>query len=161
MNIGFPYKIKLIRIFLVYGVSLLFLAGSLAMTYGLNQIQTGSSDIGISILISIVITSVNLGIEFLIMWLSKYLNEITESSIQFNIGFKICLFEILNSIGVPLLALYISNKNLYGQKGLSQDIFFIALFNVLPPLGRFIDPYYILVTLRNKFYSRAGKYFIY
>lgn len=129
------------------------------MTYGLNQIQ--NSDIGISILISIVITGVNFGIEFLIMWLSKYLNEITESSIQFNIGFKICLFEILNVIGVPLLALYISKKNLYGQNGLSQDIFFIALFNILPPLGRFIDPYYILVSLRNKFYSRAGNFIWY
>lgn len=62
MNIGFPYKIKLLRVFLVYGVSILFLAGSLAMTYGLNQIQNGDSEIGISILISIVITGVNLGI---------------------------------------------------------------------------------------------------
>jgi len=61
-------------------------------------------------------------------------------------------------VGVPLLALYISKKNLYGPNGLSQDIFFIALFNILPPLGRFIDPYYILVALRNKFYSRAGNF---
>jgi hypothetical protein len=62
MNIGFPYKIKLLRIFLVYGASLLFLAGSLGMTYGLNQIQTENSDVWISILISIVITGVNFGL---------------------------------------------------------------------------------------------------
>lgn len=36
---------------------------------------------------------------------------------------------------------------------MSQDIFFIALFNIAVPIGRFIDPYYILITLRNKIYA--------
>lgn len=88
------------------------------------------------------------------MILSKYLNQPTESTIQFNIAFKICLFEILNSIGVPLLAIYISKRSLYGDHGLSQDIFFIALFNILPPIGRFIDPFYIMISIRNKIYER-------
>lgn len=37
-NVGFPYKSKLIRIFLVYGISLVLLASSLGITYGLNKI---------------------------------------------------------------------------------------------------------------------------
>ena len=87
------------------------------------------------------------------MTMSKYLNEITETSIQFNIAFKICLFELLNVIGVPLLALYISERSLYGDSGLSTDIFFIAAFNILPPIGRFIDPFNLLIELRNWYYE--------
>ncbi len=52
----------MLRGFLVYGVAVLFLAGSLAMTYGLNQVQVEKLDIWISILISIVITGVNFGL---------------------------------------------------------------------------------------------------
>lgn len=91
-NVGFPFKTKLLRIFLVYGVSLLLLAGSLAMTYGLNQVQNDNPNIWVSVVISIVITGINFAIEFVIMFLSKYLNETTETNIQFNIAFKICLF---------------------------------------------------------------------
>ena len=61
-------------------------------------------------------------------------------------------------IGVPLLALYISNRNLYGESGLSQDIFFIALFNILPPVGRFIDPWYLMIKARNWYYARPGNF---
>jgi len=59
-NVGFPYKSKLLRIFLVYGVSLVLLAASLGITYGLNTIA--SKDTWVSILISIVITGINFAI---------------------------------------------------------------------------------------------------
>lgn len=59
-NVGFPYKSKLLRIFLVYGVSLVLLAASLGITYGLNTIS--SKDTWVSILISIVITGINFAI---------------------------------------------------------------------------------------------------
>jgi len=68
------------------------------------------------------------------------------------------LFEILNVIGIPLLALYIAKRDLYGQNGLSSDIFFIALFNILPPIGRFVDPFYYLVSLRNWVYEKPGNF---
>lgn len=59
-----------------------------------------------------------------------------------------------------MAALYISDKSLYGVGGLSEDIFFIALFNILPPIGRFIDPFYLLITIRNKIYEMPGRFIL-
>ena len=70
------------------------------------------------------------------------------------------LFELLNVIGVPLTAIYISKRNLYGENGLSSDIFFIGLFNIFTPLIRFVDPYYIYLNIRNWFYSRPSNFFM-
>ncbi len=70
------------------------------------------------------------------------------------------LFELLNVIGVPLTAIYISKRNLYGENGLSTDIFFIGLFNIFTPLARLLDPYYIFLNARNWFYSQPGKFLL-
>lgn len=77
-----------------------------------------------------------------------------------NIAFTVGLFELLNVIGVPLGGLYITKRNLYGENGLSNDIFFIGVFNVFVPVVRMIDPYFRWLNVRNRWWENSCKFFL-
>jgi hypothetical protein len=62
---------------------------------------------------------------------------------------------LLNSIILPLLVNYfVKGKNVYNKGGLTEDIFILSITtSFVPPLLHLIDPVYIYVTLRAKYYN--------
>ena len=47
---------------------------------------------------------------------------------------------------------FLGKETIYDEGGLVTQVFFIGLFNLLLPIGRFIDPFNILLKLREKYY---------
>jgi len=43
---------------------------------------------------------------------------------------------------------YISNLPIFASGGLVTNVFFISLINMMLPIGRFIDPFNIILKLR-------------
>lgn len=66
---------------------------------------------------------------------------------------KIAVSQILNSVGVPILLTYVNRQNLFASDGLVTNVFFIALINMLLPVGRLLDPFNLILRLREKYYS--------
>jgi len=60
---------------------------------------------------------------------------------------KIALAQLINSIAVPMIVATISNKSWFRVNGLVDDVFFIALLNLLVPLSFLIDPYEIVLKV--------------
>jgi len=61
---------------------------------------------------------------------------------------KIGFAQLVNSIGVPIVVTLISQSNTAMKEkpwvkagGVVDDVFFIALLNILVPLGLFFDPW--------------------
>jgi hypothetical protein len=65
--------------------------------------------------------------------------------------------QILNSVLIPILLTYINHQELFTSDGLATNVFFIALINMLLPIGRFIDPFNIILKLREKYYCDPEK----
>lgn len=63
----------------------------------------------------------------------------------------------MNSIGVPVVLASIGSIPIYEEGGLVTNVFFISLINMLLPLGRFIDPYNLLLRLRQYYYLDPQK----
>lgn len=64
--------------------------------------------------------------------------------------------QIVNSCVLPISWPYITGQPIFAANGLVTNIFFIALFNMLLPIARFIDPFNILLKYREKYYSDPG-----
>lgn len=60
---------------------------------------------------------------------------------------KIALAQLINSIAVPMVVAAISNKSWFRVNGLVDDVFFIALLNLLVPISFLIDPYEIVLKV--------------
>ena len=64
---------------------------------------------------------------------------------------------MLNSIGVPLVIAAIKvqadTKNFLVAGGLVEDVFFISLFSLFSPIGRFIDPFNIFLDIKRWYYE--------
>ena len=76
---------------------------------------------------------------------------------QISIAIKSVVVQLINSIAVPILVNYyiknVDNNNFYGQSGLVEDIFILALASsFIPPLIKLIDPWNLLLILRFKWY---------
>jgi hypothetical protein len=54
---------------------------------------------------------------------------------------------------VPVTLAFLGKQAIYEEGGLVTQVFFIGLFNMLLPIGRFIDPFNILLKLREKYYE--------
>ena len=65
----------------------------------------------VSVVISLVITIINIGIQMSIMYLHYLENEFISSIEQSNIALKIGISQLLNSIGVPLVVAAIKVQN--------------------------------------------------
>lgn len=86
----------------------------------------------------------------------------TNNTFQISLAYKSIFAQLLNSIFIPIAVnIYIKDDNVYGQSGLTQDIFILALTNsFIPPLVRLIDPYYIYVFLKYHYYKRPCIYML-
>lgn len=80
---------------------------------------------------------------------------------QIQIAIKIAIGQIINSIGVPLIvaAVASSDPRLEDKKwlsagGLVNDVFFIALFGLATPFGRFLDPWEFFLKFLRWFHTR-------
>ena len=156
-NIGFDEGVKLFRRVLIYGIAVVLIGASLGIAIGLGTFQVNQEDAFIPILISLSITAINFLIEMLIIFLSYFENEFIKSREEASIGIKIAVSQIVNSVGVPLTLTYIHNENVFASGGLVTNVFFISLFNLLLPVGRFIDPLNILFHLRRRYYSEPWR----
>lgn len=80
----------------------------------------------------------------------------TNNTYQISLAYKSITAQLLNSILIPIIVnIYIKSDNVYGQSGLTEDIFILAITNsFFPPLVRLIDPYYIFVYLKYNYYNR-------
>jgi len=72
------------------------------------------------------------------------------------IALKIGLGQIANSIGVPIIVTLISQSNTSMKEkswlksgGLVDDVFFIAIINILVPIVNFIDPWEQYLRVRR------------
>lgn len=80
----------------------------------------------------------------------------TNNTYQISLAYKSILAQLLNSIFIPIIVcVYIKDDNVYGESGLTEDIFILAITgSFFPPLVRLIDPYYIFTYLKNKYFNR-------
>ena len=151
-NVGFPLSSKICRKLLIYGVAIILLGISIGVAVGLSLYQVDVQQIEISIAISIIITIVNFAMEYTIYFLSFYENEFNKTAEQASIAFKISISQLFNSIGVPILVAYITNKKILSAGGLVDDVFWVGLFTIIAPIGRFIDPYNIFLNCKKSHY---------
>ncbi len=63
--------------------------------------------------------------------------------------------QLFNSIVVPIVIALIADKKVLTSGGVTTDVFFIGIFNVLPPIGRFIDPYSLWLRCQASSYDSA------
>jgi hypothetical protein len=138
-------------------VALVLIGVSLTINILLTSYSIGSSQYIISILISLVITTINFIIESIIILVSLFENEYIKSEEEASIGLKIAVSQILNSVVVPILLTYINHQKVFDSSGLVTNVFFIALINMLLPIGRFVDPFNMILKLREKYYSDPEK----
>jgi hypothetical protein len=66
---------------------------------------------------------------------------------------KIAVSQILNSVVMLISLPYITGQEIFAPNGLVTNVFFVALFNMLLPFGRFVDPFNLLLKYREKYYS--------
>ena len=115
----------------------------------------------VSIVISLVITIINIGIQMSIMYLHYLENEFISSVEQSNIALKIGIGQLLNSIGVPLVVAAVKVESdtarFLAAGGLVEDVFYISLFSLFSPIGRFIDPFNILLKIQRSYYEDPEK----
>jgi hypothetical protein len=129
------------------------IGGSLAVGVVLGSWQSSNRQYYTSLVISLVITVVNYLMELLIILLSMSERAVVKSQEETSIGVKVAGSQILNSIAVPLALTYLGGQPIFASGGLVTNVFFIALLNALLPIGRFIDPFHLVLRLREKYYS--------
>lgn len=106
-----------------------------------------------SISISLVVTLINLGIQIAMIYFTSLQHEYITSYEQSSIALKIGVGQLANSIIVPIVVTIISGKSWLRSNGLVDDIFFIALFNLLVPITTLIDFYEHWLRLVRWWYS--------
>ena len=96
-----------------------------------------------------------------IMYLHYLENEFISSVEQSNIALKIGIGQLLNSIGVPLVVAAVKVESdtarFLAAGGLVEDVFYISLFSLFSPIGRFIDPFNILLKIQRSYYEDPEK----
>ena len=137
-------------------LALLLIGLTLAISIFLGSIQA-DKPVLISILISVVITVINFLIEFIIILVSYFERQFRKSKEEASIGIKIAVSQIINCIGVPITLVCLDKQSIYSSGGLVTNVFFIGLINMLLPIGRFIDPFNIVLLLREKYYHSSEK----
>jgi len=76
------------------------------------------------------------------------------NNFQISLAVKSIIAQLINSIFIPFMVNYYIKGDIYGESGLTEDIFILALTNsFLPPLVRLIDPYHIFVQLQAYYYN--------
>lgn len=68
---------------------------------------------------------------------------------------KSIIAQLINSIGIPIVANYFIRENIYGNEGLVYDVFVLSFTNALvPPIAKVIDLPYRCCQLYAKYMSR-------
>ena len=130
---------------ITYLISFLLLGASFGIIFGLAVAQKQGNNQTLSLLISFVMNIINVILSLAIQYLTIYEKDWTSTSYQTSVGFKIIFCQLINSIVLEIIvALYAKDKNIYQTGGLVDDVFYYGLLNsFIPPLVRWINPYYI------------------
>lgn len=111
---------------------------------GLSFAQQQGNNQTLSLLISFVINVINVILSLVIQYLTPFEKDWTSTMYQFSVGFKIIFCQLINSILLEIIVAEYIKKNIYQEGGLVDDVFFFGLLNAfIPPIVRFIHPYYI------------------
>lgn len=144
-NIGAPLGYRIKMKIITYLISGLLLGASFGIIFGLAVAQKQGNNQTLSLLISFVMNIINVLLAIAIQYLTVFEKDWTSTSYQTSVGFKIIFCQLINSIVLEIIvALYAKDKNIYQTGGLVDDVFFYGLLNAfIPPLVRFINPYYL------------------
>ena len=142
------------RKLITYLVTLILLGLSFAAVYGLSIAQYNSqlasasdADAGtdyLSILISIVISLINVVLGQVIRRLSIFERDYTETYHQTSLAIKSVTAQLINSIFVPIMSnWFIKGNNLYDDNGLADEIFLLGLTTAfIAPGLKVVEPAY-------------------
>lgn len=132
-----------------YVVSLLFLGASFGIIYGLSvaQAELGSHNFYVSVLVSVVITVVNISLKILVKYFTEYEKHITKTDFNESLAIKTTVVQLINSILVlVIVGWFIKQKiqhiNVFDTSGLIDDTFMVAVTTSFLPfaLAFFVDP---------------------
>lgn len=144
-NIGAPLGERIRMKMITYLISFLLLGASFGIIFGLAVAQKQGNNVTLSLLISFVVSIINVLLSLAIQYLTVFEKDWTSTSYQSSVGFKIIFCQLINTIVLEIIvALYAKNQKIYQTGGLVDDVFYYGLLNAFfPPLVRFINPYYI------------------
>lgn len=78
---------------------------------------------------------------------------------QVSLTVKSVIAQLLNCVVLPLVAAYYIKRNIYGSKGLAEDVLYFSVSNaLLSPLLRILDPSYYYYRARKWWVSRPCNY---
>ncbi len=84
--------------------------------------------------------------------------DFTETNHQASLALKSIVAQLINSIAIPV---FIKRDNVYGDKGLVEDVFFLAFTTALfGPIFKFFDVFYLYARLVYWYKSRPCIYLI-
>lgn len=134
---------------MTFTVTVIILGLSFLAVYGLSIAQRNNANNRfLSILISLVISFINIIITQSIRYLSIYERDYTTIKYQTSLAFKSILASLVNSILIPIVANRFIKNNIYDKNGLSDDIFMLGLTNAfVTPILKFVDGYYFYTKI--------------
>lgn len=140
---------------MIFLITLLLVGASLGISIGIasvninNIVENRALHQYVPILLSLVVTLSNVGIQMSIVYLSYVEKEFVSSAEQSSIALKIGIAQLLNCIGVPLAVAFINvqyqTEKFYAAGGLVEDVFWISVFGLISPVARLFDPYHIFL----------------
>jgi len=134
---------------MTFTVTAIILGLSFLAVYGLSIAQRDNANNRfLSILISLVISLINIIITQSIRYLSIYERDYTTIKYQTSLAFKSILASLVNSIIIPIVANRFIKNNIYDKNGLADDIFMLGLTNAfVTPILKYIDGYYFYTKI--------------
>lgn len=172
MNLGVSDFTIYTRKLITYLVTLILLGISFAAVYGLSVAQFNSQQASasnaeagtdyLSILISIVISLINVILGQVIRRLSIFERDYTETYHQTSLAIKSVTAQLINSIFVPIMSNYfIKNNNLYGNNGLADEIFLLGITTAfISPGLKVVEPSYYIFRILAWWYKKPCNCFI-
>jgi hypothetical protein len=157
-NLGVPLSTKIWRRLLTYSMSfILTLIGFfiiLLISKTQEEIKQANHDyaleISLSILCSLTISVLNGLLKFIIEFFSQFERYTSYTKFETSRAFKLAIMQFINMSLVPFF-LFLLFKNIFKQKTLLQNIFFVFLGNIIfEPVAIFLDPWYLFRIHRQK-----------
>jgi hypothetical protein len=82
--------------------------------------------------------------------------DLTETGHQASLSIKSIIAQLINSIVIPLM---VKKDNVYGEKGLVEDVFYMALINAITgPILKYINLYHLFTRIRYWYKSSPRNY---
>lgn len=88
-----------------------------------------------------------------IHFLTAFEKDITKTNYQASLALKTVFARLVNSIIIPVI---VKQDNIYGNSGLVQDVFWLAITtSLLDPILKVFDFYYFFTRVKYWYFSKA------